>query len=77
MPPKPAPGKGGKAGDEVDLSDLATLPPLNSATFALLFGRFYSAHTREKLHRYIGEHLSQERVKILTREEIITYGKGK
>ena len=77
MPPKPAPGKGGKGGDELDLSDLATLPPLNSATFTLLFGRFYSSHTREKLQRYVLDHFSTERVKILTREEIITYGKGK
>jgi hypothetical protein len=76
MPPKPAPGKGGKA-DEVDLSDLASLPQLNSVTFSILFGRFFSAHTRERVQKYVHEHLSQERVKILARDEIITYGKGK
>jgi hypothetical protein len=40
MPPKPAPGK--KGADEVDLSDVASLPPINSVTFTLLFGAFFS-----------------------------------
>lgn len=75
MPPKPAPGK--KGADEVDLSDVASLPPLNSVTFTVLFGAFFSQATREKVQKYLNDHISQERVKTLTRDEIITYGKSK
>lgn len=75
MPPKPAAGK--KAGDEIDMSDLASLPSLNFVTFTVLYGKFFSHHTREKLQKYVNDRFSQERVKVLTRDEIITYGKGK
>jgi hypothetical protein len=75
MPPKPPPGK--KGADEVDLSDLASLPPLNFISFAVLYHKLYSQATREKLQKYVSEHFPAERVKILTRDEIITYGKGK
>lgn len=75
MPPKPAPGK--KGADEVDLSDVASLPPLNSVTFTLLFGAFFSQATREKAQKYLNDHISQDRVKTLTRDEIITFGKAK
>ena len=75
MPPKPAPGK--KGADEVDLSDVASLPPLNSVTFTVLFGAFFSQATREKVQKYLNDHISQERVKTLTRDEIIAYGKSK
>ena len=75
MPPKPPPGK--KGADEVDMSDLATLPPLNSINFTVLYNKFFSHATREKLQKYVSEHFPHERVKTLTRDEIITYGKGK
>lgn len=35
MAPKPVPGK--KGGDEVDMSDLASLPALNFLTFTVLY----------------------------------------
>ncbi len=47
MPPKPAPGK--KAADEMDLSDVATLPPLNSINFSVIYNNFFSQATRDKL----------------------------
>ena len=75
MPPKPAPGK--KAADEIDMSDVATLPALNSINFTVLFNKFFSHATREKLQKYVTEHFLPERVKTLTRDEIVTYGKGK
>ena len=75
MPPKPAPGK--KGADEIDMSDVASLPPLNFFTFTVLFGNFFSQATREKVQKYMTDHFSQERIKTLTREEIITFGKAK
>jgi len=75
MPPKPAPGK--KAADEMDLSDVATLPALNSINFTVLYNKFFSHATRDKLQKYVNDHFPPERVKILNRDEIITYGKGK
>ena len=75
MPPKPPPGK--KGADEVDMSDLASLPPLNSINFTVLYHSFFSHSTREKLQKYVTEHFPPERVKTLSREEILTYGKGK
>lgn len=75
MPPKPPPGK--KGADEVDMSDLASLPPLNFITFSMFYNNFFSQATREKLQKYVNEHFPPERVKVLTREEIMTYGKGK
>ena len=75
MPPKPAPGK--KGADEIDMSDLASLPSLNFVSFTVLYNNFFSQATREKLQKYVNDHFSTERVKVLTRDEIITYGKGK
>ena len=75
MPPKPPPGK--KGADEVDMSDLASLPPLNSINFTVLYHKFFSQASREKLQKFVGERFPPERVKTLTRDEIITYGKGK
>lgn len=75
MPPKPAPGK--KAADEMDMSDVATLPALNSINFTILYNKFFSHATRDKLQKYVAEHFLPERVKTLTRDEILSYGKGK
>jgi hypothetical protein len=43
----------------------------------ILFNKFFSHATREKLQKYVTEHFLPERVKTLTRDEIVTYGKGK
>ena len=75
MPPKPAAGK--KAADEMDMSDVATLPPLNYVSFTILYNKFFSHETREKLQKYVNDHLLPERVKTLTRDDIFTYGRGK
>jgi len=47
MPPKPAAKKGKE--DELDFSDVPTLPPLNSINFVILYNKFFSTETREKL----------------------------
>lgn len=59
------------------MSDLASLPPLNFLTFTLLYSRFFSLATRERLQKFVADRLSAERVKLLTREEILAYGKSK
>ena len=76
MPPKPAPGKKGKEEQE-DFSDVPTLPPLNSYIFTLLYKNFPRADLREKLQKFVQEKMPADRVKILTRDDIITYGKAK
>lgn len=76
MAPKPVPGKKGQV-DQEDFSDVATLPPLNSYLVTLLFNGFFSEATRDKAHKYVMEHLTADRVKTLTRDELITYGKTK
>ena len=75
MPPKPAPGK--QAADTMDMSDVATLPTLNSINFTVLYNKFFSHATRDKLQKFVNSHFLAERVKTLTRDEILTYGKGK
>ena len=76
MPPKPAPGKKGKD-DQEDFSDVPTLPPLNSFTFTLLYQNFPQSEIREKLQKIVTERIPPDRVKILTRDEILTFGKQK
>lgn len=75
MPPK-QPAKKGKD-DQEDFSDVPTLPPLNSVTFSLQYYVFNTVEIREKVQKYVTEHWPQERVKTLTREDIIAYGKAK
>lgn len=75
MPPKPPPGK--KGGDELDLSDLATLPTLNFINFTVLYSKFFSNASREKLQKHVNEHFYPERVKTVTRDDIIAFGKSK
>lgn len=76
MPPKQQPGKKGKD-DQEDFSDVPTLPPLNSYNFSLLYQSFPSTEIREKVQKFIQERMPQDRVKILTREDIVAYGKQK
>ena len=74
MGPKAAPKKGG---EDVDLSDLASLPEVTSCLFRVCFSRFKSTAVRTKLQDHIKESYPEGRVKTLYRQEIIEYGKGK
>lgn len=76
MPPK-AQAKKGKDEQE-DYTDLPTLPSLNTFIFSLVYKNFFTTEAREKLQKFIHEKLLvQERIKTLTRDEILTYGKSK
>ena len=74
MPPK-APAK--KQGEEVDMSDIASLPPVNVCLFALSFTKFKDAATRTKIVEHVTKGFPEERVKQINRQEIIDYGKQK
>ena len=74
MPPK-APPKA--AGEQVDMSDIASLPKANLCLFQVNYGRFKSTEARNKIKEYLTKTLNPERVKTLTRNEIVEYGKGK
>ena len=56
---------------------MPTLPPLNSYLFTVLLNAFFSQETKDKLYKYLNDHYPLDKVKTLTREEIITYGKTK
>ena len=74
MPPKPT----GKKGDVEDFSDAATLPQANIFKFSLVHKAYLSADSREKVNKAIKDKLvptSLDKIKLLTREEIVTYGK--
>ena len=76
MPPKPT----GKKGDTEDFSDAATLPQANIFKFSLVHKAYLSSESREKVNKAIKEKLvptSLEKIKLLSREEIVTYGKSK
>lgn len=77
MPPKP---QGKKTGDVEDFSDLATLPAANVFKFTVINKTFFSLENREKVTKRIQENLvptSTDKIKMLTREEIMTTGKAK
>ena len=74
MGPKAAPKKGG---EDVDLSDLASLPDVTSCLFRVCFSRFKSTAVRTKLQEHVLQNFPEGRVKTLTRQEIIEYGKSK
>jgi hypothetical protein len=46
-------------------------------TFNVLYYNFNATEIREKLQKYVSEHWPLDRVKTLTREDIIAYGKAK
>jgi hypothetical protein len=71
MPPKKPEVK-----KEEDLSDLSSLPPLNQFTFQL-FMNFKLKDNQDELQKYIIDNLNQERIKMISREEIILHGKEK
>lgn len=62
MPPKAAPKKGGA--EELDLSDLPTLPVANIATAAIVYGKFTTTETRNKISEHVSKQLAEkERIK--------------
>lgn len=61
MPTKPAPGK--KAGEELDMSDLASLPKANVCLFQVLFGKFKATATRQKISEHVLKNFPEERVR--------------
>ena len=75
MPPKPAAGK--KAGEELDMSDLASLPKANVCLFRVLFGQFKATASRQKISEHVLKNFPEERVRQLSRQDIIDYGKSK
>lgn len=77
MPPKAAPKK---PGDADDFSDLASLPPANIFKFTVICKTFFSLENREKVKKRVLENLvptSNDKIKLLTREEIMNYGRTK
>ena len=77
MPPK---AQGKKPGDDMDFSDLPTLPPANVFKFTVINKTFFSLENREKVAKRIQDNLvpsSADKIKMLTREEIVTSGKAK
>ena len=74
MGPKNAPKKGG---EDVDMNDIHTLPKANTSTFQIVYSKFKSAEVRQKVVDHVTKSFSEERVKTVTRQEIIDFGKGK
>lgn len=76
MPPKAVK----KPGDEADFSDLATLPPANIFKFSIILKTFFSQENRDKVTKRITDNLvptSNDKIKMITREDIMTAGKTK
>jgi hypothetical protein len=77
MPPKAAAKKGGET---EDFSDVTTLPEANLFKFSVVFKTFFSAENRLKITKRTNESLgptSEDKVKLITREELVNYGKTK
>ena len=77
MPPRAA---AKKPGDAEDFSDLATLPPANIFKFTLVHKTYFSLENRDKVTKRVLENLvptSSDKIKLLTREDIMNYGRGK
>ena len=66
--------------DSEDFSDLPTLPQANIFKFTVAYSSFLSQENRDKVTRRVTENIvpsSGDKVKTLTREDILTYGKNK
>ena len=74
MPPKAAPKKGG---EDIDLSEINSLPQAKTAIFQIQFSKFKDTETRNKITEAVTNGLPEERIKTLKRQDIIEYGKGK
>ena len=66
-----------KGGDDVDLSDIASLPKANVCLFHVAFSKFKRGEVRQKIQEHVLKNFPEERVKPLTRQEILDYGKSK
>ena len=56
------------------------MPPANIFKFTLVFKTFFSTESREKVSKRITDNLvptSGDKIKLLTREDIMNYGRGK
>ena len=73
MPPKQVPGK---KGEDVDFSDISTLPEVRECNLHLAFSKFKSPEVRQKLSEHVKGNMP-ENYKTINREAIIEYGKGK
>jgi hypothetical protein len=78
MPPKKEVKKGGApVPQEEDLSDLASLPMLNMFGFTLCLD-FDNKDNQLTILKAIEERLAEnEKIKQISKEELITYGKAK
>ena len=73
------PPKNQKKSDD-DFSDLAVLPKAHIFKFSLVFESFFNETNRTKVTNKVNDSLvscSGDKVKILSREEITAFGKGK
>ena len=75
MPPKPAAKKGKE--EQEDFSDVPSLPHLNSVIFTLIYKSFFASEVREKLQKHVADSMPLDRVKTLTRDDILAYAKAK
>ena len=73
MPPKAAP----KKEENIDLSEIGTLPKAKTATMQIAFSKFKTTEARTKIQEHVLGNLPEERVKKITRQDITDYGKSK
>lgn len=59
------------------MSDIASLPKANVCLFQVAFGKFKDTATRAKITEHVTKSYPEDRVKNLTRAEIVEYGKAK
>jgi hypothetical protein len=72
--------KPGKKGEQEDFSDALTLPKVKVFKIGILYKQFAVKETREKLTKSVTDLLAKvsgQKVKLLTRDEIKTYGVAK
>ena len=73
MPPKAAP----KKEDNIDLSEIGSLPKAKTATMQIAFSKFKTTEARTKIQEHVLGNLPEDRVKKITRQDIADYGKSK
>lgn len=66
------------ASEEVDMTDIASMPNANVCLMQLAYSKFKDSATRQKIEQHVTQSLAtNERIKQLTRQEILDYGKQK
>ena len=76
MPPKQV----AKGKDLEDFSDIGSLPQAKIFKFTVVLKSFFSQENRDKVTKRVTDNLvatSADKIKVLTREDIMTYGKTK